>query len=224
MNSIEKIYFDNSTYIWKTKLNLSEHKKDFIKEANDLINEHIVEDASNLKDAYGYKNITNDLNFIGEYNITTHLDKLFYIGIKYCKEIYLNEISDTFNKINTDSWINIVRSKNPIQYNFHDNELNEKNKYHIHTEINEKIKSFIPQYTYVYYIQMPDVMEEDDGLLFIQGENKKEYWIKPAEDDLIIMPANLPHAPNNAPNANLDRIVMAGNVGFEFIKKIKTLF
>jgi hypothetical protein len=37
------------------------------------------------------------------------------------------------------------------------------------------------------------------------------------------MEADIPHSPNNAPNSKLDRIVMAGNVGFEYIKKEKSL-
>jgi hypothetical protein len=34
---------------------------------------------------------------------------------------------------------------------------------------------------------------------------------------------DMPHAPNNAPKATIDRIVVAGNVGFDFIKKEKSL-
>jgi hypothetical protein len=71
---------------------------------------------------------------------------------------------------------------------------------------------------------MPNIMEDLDGVLFIMGENKEEYYIKPEEGDLIIMLGNLPHAPNNAPKSTIDRIVLAGNVGFEFIKKEKSLF
>ena len=70
---------------------------------------------------------------------------------------------------------------------------------------------------------MPDVMDGEDGVLYFRGPNKKEYWIRPEEDDLIIMEADMPHAPNSAPNSSVDRIVMAGNVGFEFIKKEKSL-
>jgi hypothetical protein len=85
------------------------------------------------------------------------------------------------------------------------------------------MKSFIPHYTYVYYIQMPNVMNGEDGVLYFRGKNKKEYWIRPEEDDLIIMEADMPHTPNNAPNSTIDRIVLAGNVGFDFIKKEKSL-
>jgi hypothetical protein len=126
-------------------------------------------------------------------------------------------------KINMDTWVNIVRSINPIQIQFKNEELNGIDKYHTHTEIKKQQKSFVPNYTFVYYIQMPDIMTEEDGVLYFRGENKKEYWIRPEEDDLIIMEADMPHAPNNAPNSTIDRIVMAGNVGFDFIKKETSL-
>jgi hypothetical protein len=37
------------------------------------------------------------------------------------------------------------------------------------------------------------------------------------------MEGNIPHSPNNAPQSTIDRIVLAGNVGFDSIKKEKTL-
>jgi hypothetical protein len=70
---------------------------------------------------------------------------------------------------------------------------------------------------------MPDVMNDEDGVLYFKSKEGKEYWIRPEEDDLIIMEADVPHAPNSAPNSTLDRIVIAGNVGFDFIKKEKSL-
>lgn len=211
---MEKIYFDKDTYIWKTKLNRLGDKQMFLKEA------YVVMDSepNNKTDGYGYKKEWKDnLDFIGEFKIETKLDEIVQIGVNKCKEIY-NETNINYNKINTDAWVNVVRSLNPVQENFHTD-----NKYHIHTEINKGRKEFIPHYTYVYYIQMPDVMNEDDGVLYFKGKDDTEYWIRPEEDDLIIMEAHVPHSPNSAPNSTLDRIVMAGNVGFDFIKKEKSL-
>jgi hypothetical protein len=37
------------------------------------------------------------------------------------------------------------------------------------------------------------------------------------------MEGDMPHSPNNAPNSTINRIVIAGNVGFELIKKQKSL-
>jgi cupin superfamily acireductone dioxygenase involved in methionine salvage len=69
---------------------------------------------------------------------------------------------------------------------------------------------------------MPDVINDDHGVLYFKSKEGKEYWILPEEDDLIIMEGDMPHAPNHAPNSNLDRIVLAGNVGFNNIKKEKS--
>lgn len=216
---MEKLYFDETTYIWKTKLNKISNKQKMLEEA------HLVIDSQpDVKtDGFAYKKEWNgNINFIGEINIETKLDEIVQLGIDSCKELY-KEKNVTYNKINTDAWVNVVRSKNPVQVQFQHEELKGVDKFHVHTDINREMKSFIPHYTYVYYIQMPDVMNGEDGVIYFRGKNKKEYWIRPEEDDLIIMEGDMPHSPNNAPNSTIDRIVMAGNVGFEFIKKEKSL-
>ena len=216
---MEKVYFDDDTFIWKTKLHLIEHKSALLKEAYDIIKSK----PNVITDGYGYTEYNKDINFIGQVEINNKLDEIVQSGIDMCKELYTESNTNVFNKINTESWVNMVRSKNPVQLEFKHNELKGVDKYHIHTDINKRMKLFVPNYTYVYYIQMPNVMEEEDGVLYFKGKNKKEYWVRPEEDDLIIMEADMPHAPNNAPKSTIDRIVLAGNVGFEFIKKEKSL-
>ena len=217
---MEKIYFDDTTYIWKTKLHLSEFKAEIIEKSNEVI-ESLKDVVTH--DGFGYKEEYRNINFIGDVEITNKLDEIVQLGIDRCKEIYTNETQLPYNKVNTDAWINVVRSKNPVQLEFKHDEFNHVDKYHNHVDINKKMDSFVPNYTYVYYIQMPDIMNGEDGVLYFRGENKKEYWIRPEEDDLIIMNGNMPHAPNSAPNATIDRVVMAGNVGFDYIKKTNSL-
>lgn len=216
---MEKLYFDENTFIWKTKLNFLNNKSELLDEANS-----VIDSRPNTKtDGFGYKmEWNNDLNFLGDIVIEKKLDEIIQIGINSCKQIY-EEKNIEYNKINTDSWINVVRATNPVQFEFRNGELDKNNKFHVHTEINKETKSFTPSYTYVYYIQMPDVMDNEDGVLYFQGRNGNEYWIRPEEDELIIMEADMPHSPNSAPKSTIDRIVIAGNVGFEFIKKEKSL-
>jgi hypothetical protein len=214
---MEKVYFDDTTFIWKGKLNLVPYKDLILDEANTLI-ESLKEMVHT--DGFGYKQEwINNIDFNGTFTIKNKLDEVCQYGIDVCKDIYLEQFNKEFNKVNTDAWVNVVRSKEPVQENFYD----ENEKYHTHTEINKKNKSFFPHYTYVYYIQMPDVMEHEDGVLYFIGENGNEYWIRPEEDDIIVMEGWMPHAPNNAPKSTIDRVVLAGNVGFEFIKKEKSL-
>jgi hypothetical protein len=211
---MEKIYFDDTTFIWKTKLNLSPDKEALLKHAYSIIEAT----PHNKTDSFSYKKEwTGNLDFIGNIKIEKKLDEINQIGINECRKLY-EEKNIIYNKINIDVWVNRIRSKNPIQESFH----NEKEKYHTHTELSKMNNIFTPHYTYVYYIQMPDVMNGEDGVLYFKSKEGKEYWVKPEEDDLIIMEADVPHSPNNAPNSNLDRIVLAGNVGFDYIKKEKS--
>ncbi len=174
-------------------------------------------------DGFGYFKEDKDINFLGEIRISNELDLVCQAGINACKEIYEAEKNLPYNKVNTDAWVNVVRSVNPVQIQFNPEKYNISDKFHNHVEINKNRKEFFPDYTYVYYIQMPDIMEGEDGVLYFRGEYDREYYIKPEEGDLIIMLGSTPHAPNNAPKSNVDRIVMAGNVGFQFIKKEKSL-
>jgi hypothetical protein len=206
---MEKIYFDDTTFIWKKKLNLIEYKSLLLKEANDIINsEHM-----NKNDGFAIISWVDNVNSIGELNKTNKISEVSQISINLCKEIY--ETNNTpFNKVNVETWINRVRCKNPIQKEY----WGDVDKYHTHTEIQTQLKSFYPHYTFVYYIQMPDVMNGDDGVLYFKSKEGVEYFVKPEEDDLIIMKGDMPHSPNSSPNSTIDRIVLAGNVGFDFIK------
>jgi hypothetical protein len=217
---MEKIYFDDTTFIWKGKLNLISDKLNLLNEANS-----VIESQPDVKtDGFGYKKEwTNNIDFNGNFTIENKLDEVCQYGIDICKGIYAQQFNKEFNKVNTDAWVNVVRSNNPVQIHFKHDELRGVDKYHTHTDLQKKSNSFFPHYTYVYYIQMPDTMEGEDGVLYFRGKDDTEYWIRPEEDDIIVMEGWMPHAPNNAPNSTIDRVVLAGNVGFEMIKKEKTL-
>jgi hypothetical protein len=207
---VEKIYFDELTFIWKEKLKLSDYREVQLQEAFRIINS--VNDLNKKTDAYGYLK-SREVDSVGNILIKNKLDEICQLGINVCKQLYESE----FNKVNSDAWINVVRSKDPVQPKL------TGSKYHIHTDIQSKIGKFYPHYTYVYYIQMPDVVADGDGALCIQGMNETEYQIRPEEDDLIILPGHLPHGVNPAIKSTVDRIVMAGNVGFEYVKQQKSL-
>jgi hypothetical protein len=211
---MEKIYFDDTTFIWKKKLNLAKYKSLLLKEANDIIKSQPM----SKQDGFSIINWVDNVNSKGELNIINKIDEISQIGINECKKIY-EDGNISFNKVNVETWINRVRHKNPVQREFWKN----VDKYHTHTDINEKLKVFHPNFTFVYYIQMPDIMHGKDGVLYFKSKRGKEYWVKPEEDDLIIMQGDVPHSPNSAPNSTIDRIVLAGNVGLEFVKKSSSL-
>lgn len=217
---MEKIYLDDSTFFWRKKLNLKERKEKILEEAKAVIKSLEGEVKS---DGFGYKDEHKNIEFDGKFEIKNCLDEICLSGIEICKQLYNQENGSSYNKVNMDAWVNVVRSKDPVQMQFKHDQIKGVDKFHNHVDLNKKTMSFIPDFTYVYYIQMPDIMEGEEGVLYFRSKDKKEYYITPEEDDIIIMPGWMDHAPNNAPKSNLDRIVLAGNVGFQMIKKEKSL-
>ena len=151
---------------------------------------------------------SNNLGIIGD---------IILDGIDKCEQLY----ESPYNLIEVGGWINIIDKSSPKQ-TIRDANTNEL-IYHIHTEIEKEQGNPLPNYTFVFYIQMPDNLSNDDGKLFIKDKNGIEFGILPEVGDLIILEGDVPHAPVDAPNSTKDRIVIAGNVTFQNIKTTKTL-
>jgi hypothetical protein len=211
---MDKIRFDETTFIWRKKLGLQKYKSQLLKESA-----NIIESQPDVKqDGFGIINWVDDINSLSIPDKTNKVIEIVKIGVDESVSLYLDN-NIPFNKINVESWLNRVRHENPVQSEY----WRDGDKYHTHSDLNKKLNSFYPNFTFVYYIQMPDIMNEDDGMLYFKNKEGIEYCVRPEEDELIIMEGDMPHFPKDAPNSTIDRIVIAGNVGFNYIKKQKSL-
>jgi cupin superfamily acireductone dioxygenase involved in methionine salvage len=61
---------------------------------------------------------------------------------------------------------------------------------------------------------MPNNLQDDEGYLVLKDTNGEVYSILPKEGEFIIHESNIDHYPKEATNSSVDRIVIAGNVGF----------
>ena len=206
---MEKIQFDEKTFIYKTKLDLSEFKDVLLTECNKIISS----DPNNNTGAYDIVASTDKSGRIMSLN--NCIKDVIQFGIDNC--IKLNE--ELYDKVLHSCWVNVLQAQNIVQKYGHGEAMT---KYHTHTEISRHQNRFIPKFTYVYYVQMPDKLFDNDGVLNVMGQHEKEYFILPEEGDLIILNGDTPHGPQPAHNSSLDRIVIAGNVGF--IKPFKYSF
>jgi hypothetical protein len=87
-------------------------------------------------------------------------------------------------------------------------------------------KSIESNYTFTYYVQMPNNLNGNDGkLFFVDNEDNVQRMFLPEENELVIFPADVYHRPDTSINSTIDRIVIAGNVLFDFpiLKEKKTL-
>jgi len=214
-----EIKFSDTLSIWKTYYEFKDKDKcildsySYIKYYNEN-HEHMVTDGYTYMILDEFSNV-----FFDKIIPKSELDNLVLFGLNSCIELHKNIYNIEYNKIYTDNWINVVRP-NPIQtaYNKKD-EL----EFHKHTTLNKLIGRITPDLTYVSYIQMPNNLSRNDAVLFVKDLDGSVYEYSPKEGECVIMKSDVGHVPNLAPQSNLDRIVMAGNISLRNEKLIKTL-
>lgn len=151
---------------------------------------------------------------------TEGLKDIIDFGVTCCEELAIKD-KLIYNDIWVDIWINRIKHKDAYQKvttNIEDA------NYHIHTDLSKEYQKFIPNYTFVYYVQMPNNLSGNEGALLVKNTKNDVYIYHPKETDFIIMKANTPHSPMASSNSTIDRLVVAGNIGFLNIKKEKSLF
>lgn len=99
--------------------------------------------------------------------------------------------------------------------------------YHHHIESNRSVNVKM-DWTFVYYVQMPNNLKNNEGRLFFKTENGFETSILPEVGDLLLFSSKLLHKPEINPNSELERIVYAGNFvkldhNADYLKKKKTI-
>jgi hypothetical protein len=70
--------------------------------------------------------------------------------------------------------------------------------------------------TFVYYIQIPKEKYDNEGDIIFKTENDLLYKYTPQENDLLFFSGDLPHMANPTPNEEVNRIVYASNLNFDF--------
>ena len=194
---MEKIFFNNEVICYKTQYTSLTKKDELINHIYNLIKKQ----TSNND---GYNIDINDNLF----------KDIIQFGIDECKKLYLEDENE-IETILYDLWLNRVRKYDEqLQATTFENPI-----FHNHKTINESRKIFVPDYTFVYYVQIQNNLSGNEGHLMIKNKNDEIYSFLPNEGDLIIMKGDLPHSPVSAVNTTQDRLVIAGNIGFKYYKK-----
>jgi hypothetical protein len=194
---MERIFFNNEVICYKTQYIPLTNRDTLISHIYNLI-----EKQTSKNDGYIIE-IDNVL-----------ISDIIQFGIDECKKLYLED-GNEIETILHDLWLNRVRKYDEqLQATTFENPI-----FHNHKTINESRKIFVPDYTFVYYVQIQNNLTGNEGHLMIKNKNDEIYSFLPNEGDLIIMKGDLPHSPVSAVNTTQDRLVIAGNVGFKYYKK-----
>ena len=106
---------------------------------------------------------------------------------------------------------------------------NRQSNYHNHLGGgNNKLIKEPPQWSVVYYAEMPNNLEGDDGFLYFLTDDGDEVSVLPIESQLIMFPSNVQHKPQLNKKSTNKRIVYAANITIldrnkKYVKNTKTL-
>jgi len=92
--------------------------------------------------------------------------------------------------------------------------------YHNHTRMNGL--TTMGEWTFVYYVTMPDKLSGDDGYIYFKEGDEVQSFL-PEQGDLIIFPANLLHLPKVNPLSDKNRRIIGGIISPISYKSKKTL-
>jgi hypothetical protein len=110
-----------------------------------------------------------------------------------------------------DDWVYISDNKNT------------KTGYHNHISKSNLIKTKeIPQWTIVYYVEMPNNLTGTDGLLYFKTKNGKEISILPKTNQILMFGADVPHKPELNTSSTNKRVVYATNISILNRNKLYT--
>ena len=201
---IDKIEIDKDVFVYRIKKTLI-HSKDAILKK--------IEQNSTFTTI---KQLKKD----GSYNVGTQSPFI----IK-CNE--LNEIENTANEIakeiyGYDSFINNTWSFTlDADYKFPINNQDAAG-WHDHKSVyalnNDYYNSNV---TFIYYLQLPNNLKNDDGMLSFKLNGSKIIKIMPEEGEYIFFSSDILHRAELSPDSTISRIVIAGNIHFAENIKIK---
>lgn len=146
------------------------------------------------------------------------VEHFFYIPFR-CNEIdYINELvykhCKKVSKMKPTEWA-VQNWIYRMDYN------TAREIYHTHTDLIEGDGRIQTDWTFCLYVQIPKNINGDDGKISFRTADGMEHLFLPEEGDLLIFPADLEHTPKLIKQSEMDRVVIAGNISLNPLRKIK---
>ena len=172
-----------------------EYKPEYLDQALDVIEN-------------GYAPMDGFTFYMGDYNGKKPewgpLGNIIERSVNECLTLF----GSRYSSIWLECWVNVTRPKPRQIYNRHN-----------HVNISKAKGLPIPNYTWIYYLQMPDNVVGKESMLNVR--DTIDYL--PTVGELIILNGDDYHSVYEAPNSTVNRIVLAGNVAIRYNKTTKTL-
>jgi hypothetical protein len=138
--------------------------------------------------------------------------------------------SPCFDSINSQvkEHIEIIQNKKFVDYSEHYWVYTQKKDFkmewmHQHIQVHPPGRTnILSDWTFTFYLQIPDDLKGDEGYLVFETEDKKLHKYFPEVGDIFIFPSDLRHGAIPTPNSETKRIVYAGSFCSDIWNQKKT--
>jgi hypothetical protein len=119
------------------------------------------------------------------------------------EHIYRNELDRTIRSGYQSGWI---LNCAPQDYT---------GNFHTHDTFSPKYPELSSEFTWTYYLEMPDNCVGDEGHLILK-DGDETFSFLPEEGYLYTFKSNIPHRGQTSPNSTKNRLVIVGNISFNY--------
>jgi len=148
-------------------------------------------------DLFGFEDITTSPLHL----ITNEIEPIKKFAVDNIRHITKVEHSDYIQQ----NWIYYSKPKNSTHF------------YHTHKMCLSLKINLLTDWTWTYYLQMPNNISGKEGAISFRVDNM-DYEVVPKEGDMLLFPGTLLHTPLPSIKSEIDRVVIAGNVSVNLVK------
>lgn len=208
---IEEIKLSGKTSIYKTKYNWEYDQKAFIKRAYEI--EKFNEGKPWWLSPLLKNNVVPYLLFD-----CLEFKSINSFALEACKQI---------SKVNPQewairNWVFVSDGVSDLELNKAISEGKKDHDWHIHSTTYDSFEQVKTDWTFCFYIQIPDELKDNEGKIVFRTEDSKLHYLLPEEGDIYIFPGTLEHATVHLlEEKNKARILIAGNISLDPLKYFK---
>ena len=188
INSLEQYKLSEKYTVYRTDYSGPYTKQDFINRVNQ--NESLFDGKS-----------FDEHNSLQTYLECDEFNSIETFGVNFLRSALNLEI-DRYVK---SSWIYVQVPQFKMEWMHTHDWLESSNRIKVKTN-----------WTFVYYIQIPTNLKDNQGDLIFKTEDKVTHSLTPKENEIIFFPGDLPHMPIPTIGADCNRIVYTANINYDF--------
>jgi hypothetical protein len=157
-----------------------------------------------INELFDYKEMGYELNISTDILTSKNIRKLYLNCNQSIESVYSKEYQRTIKNSYQSGWVF------ELPNNSHGGE------YHKHIQLSPLYPQYITDVAWVYYLQLPNNLNENEGKLLFKDEYGNEVALMPELGYIYAFPGGLEHRPESTTQSTIDRIVAVGNIKFNW--------